>query len=325
MTQDRSDRAEHWHQRVNAADCTADERAEFERWQAEKPEHAAAYERVDYLYRRAADLRSDPHWRALGQSARQTAARAARLRRGIRLTVAAAALVIVVAAIGWQLGNPVQPEQHYATAIGERRTITLNDGSTVVLDTDSELTVIYSRKQRDLVLLRGRAQFSVASQPQRPFVVESGGGAVRAVGTQFQVRKRDADVLVTLLEGVVTVSTVAASPDAAERIATLAAGEQLSFDDRQLGVKQAVDLAVAQGWTRGELVFDRRPLQELIDEMNRYTTVKLRLEDPSLKDLPVSGAFYDNDQDSLVRALEIGWPLRAERISSTEILLHPRR
>src|SRR3546814_6073782 len=80
----------------------------------------------------------------------------------------------------------MQPPQRYATAIGQQHDVALEDGSRVRLDTNSALVVRYSRKHRDVVLERGRAQFDVAHAPQRPFTVHAGPGTVRAVGTQFQ-------------------------------------------------------------------------------------------------------------------------------------------
>lgn len=324
MDRDRSDQAERWYQRMHAADCTHQERERFRQWQAERPEHAAAYARTEYLYHRAADLRLDPRWRAQAQAARQRTARASRRRGTLRWGLSAAATLLLTIGIGARLWDPVPPGQRHVTVTGEQRTLALDDGSSVVLDTDSALTVRYSRRQRRLHLERGQAQFSVAKAADRPFIVQAGDGAVRAIGTQFQIRKDATVVRVTLLEGVVTVTAPAATPRGGERSATLAAGEQLSFDPGELWAMAPANLEVANGWTHGELVFDGRPLVEMIEEMNRYTTAKIRLGDPSLQELQVSGAFYDNDQDSLIQALELGWSLRAERVSPSEIVLYRR-
>ncbi len=323
---DRSDLAEHWFARMSSADCDAAERAAFARWREARPEHAAAYARVEQLYRRSAGLGTDPRWKALAQAARQRTARRARMRRGLRWGLPLAAAACAVLAVGYLRWDPAQPEQRYATEVGERRILTLDDGSRVVLDTDSRLVVRYSRKRRQLVLEQGQAQFAVTRQPARPFVVGAGAGEVRAVGTRFQVRNTGGPVHVTLLEGVVVVDAPGGRTDAAARemrTATLAPGQRLSFDAWRWNTER-IDPQAAQGWTVGELVFERRPLRELIDEMNRYTTTKIRLGDPALGDLKVSGAFYDNDQTSLVQALEYGWSLRAERASAGEIVLRRR-
>lgn len=323
---DRSDLAEHWFGRMSSADCDAAERAAFARWHDARPEHAAAYARVEYLYRRSAALGADPRWRALAQGARQRTARKARLRRGLRWGLPLAAAASAVLTVGYLRWDPVQPEQRYATAVGERRTLTLDDGSRVVMDTDSRLRVRYSRKRRQLVLEQGQAQFAVTKQPARPFVVGAGSGEVRAVGTRFQVRNTGGPVHVTLLEGVVVVDAPAdrsGAEDRGVRTVTLSPGQRLSFDAWRWDTED-IDTKAAQGWTVGELVFNRSPLRELIAEMNRYTPTKIRLGDPALGDLKVSGAFYDSDQASLIQALEYGWSLRADRASAGEIVLRRR-
>lgn len=321
--------AERWFIRLQSRDCTAADRLACRDWQAADPANAAAYARVEGIFHRSADLRGQPDFLAMAREARASTARRRRLRERLRwsMPLAAAAVLVVAIGIGWQLHDPAQPERSFATVVGERRTLTLDDGSSVLLDTDSAVTVRYSRKHRDLVLEHGQAQFTVAPAPQRPFVVQAGSGSVRAVGTQFQVRKRADNVQVVLMEGVVTVSALASGSGNAgdARTATLAPGEQLSFDSGPLWATRSVDLdEVAHGWTRGELMFKQRPLPELLEEMNRYTPIKLRLGDPSLQDLKVTAVFYDNNQAALIRALELGWSLRAERVSPDEIVLYRR-
>lgn len=321
---DGSDQAEYWFQRMHAADCTPEEREGFGRWKAEHPAHAAAYSRTEYLYRRAAELRLDPRWRAEAQAARHRTARVLGRRRAMRWGLSVAAALLLSIGISVPLWNPAQLEQHYATAIGEQRTLSLDDGSSVVLDTDSALTVRYSNDRRHLHLEKGQAQFSVAKDADRPFIVQAGNGAVRAVGTQFQVRIDAAAVKVTLLEGIITVTAAAATSGAPARSATLAAGEKLSFDRGRLWRLERADIEMAKGWTRGELVFEGLALAEMIQEMNRYSTAKIVIDDAALRDVPVSGAFYNHDQASLIQALELGWSLRAEYVSPTEIELHHR-
>lgn len=318
--------AERWLARLHADDCGPAEQAAFERWRAASPEHATAYRRADRLHQRAASLRGDPLLQAATRNARIHTARARERRASWRWGVslaAAASLLVAVGAFGWYAWNPAEPEQRYATAVGEKRSLQLEDGSTVLLDTDSAITVQYRRKQRDVVLQQGQAQFTVASQAARPFTVHAHGGAVSAIGTRFQVRAERASVRVTLLEGKVRVSGPAPVSGAVPA-AMLAPGEQLSYGDDGRWDRQPADLEVAQGWIQGELVFRNRPLREIVDEMNRHSNVKLRLGDASLHDLPISGVFYDNNQKSLIRALEHGWSLRAEPVVDGEIVLSRR-
>lgn len=315
--------ADRWFARMQAGDCSAAERAACKRWREADPEHQKAYLQAEAVYGRSVALRRDPEFLALGQSVRTRASRRRRLLRTWRWggSLSAAAAVVLVAGLALRAWDPAQPEHQYATALGEQRTWTLEDGSRLLLDTDSAVRVRYSRKQRNVTLEKGQAQFAVARAPQRPFVVQAGAGEIRALGTRFQVRKRDARVQVTLLEGAVRVD---APGDARPYSTTLAPMEQLSFDGRALWDRNDADPEVADGWTRGELVLRQRSLSELVEEMNRYTSNKVRFADPKLRDLKISAVFSVHDQASLIQALELGWPVRAEVAAGGEVVLHYR-
>jgi transmembrane sensor len=318
------DEAERWFMRLQMHDCSHADRAACARWRLADPAHAAAYAEVERIFRLAGQAGADPRLRAATRLARERMERK-RKRSGAwrwAASLAGAAVVVAALTIGWRTWNPAQPEQHYATAVGERRTLTLDDGSVALLDTDSALAVHYSRLRREVTLERGRAQFSVARQPQRPFLVHTDLGTVRALGTHFQVRKRADSVEVTLMEGSVEVS--AAAGDGKTRVTRLAPGEQLDLDAGGHWDKHAFDAAIVRGWTEGQLVFRDRPLAEVVEEMNRYNTVKIRLGQPALDTLKISGQFYGNDPASLIQALELGWSLRTERPSANEIVLYRR-
>lgn len=318
--------AERWFARMQNPDCGWEERLACRRWQAASPSHAAAYARVEALYRASREFGLHPQYRGAARAARARAEREGRRRRGRRMagSLGLAAMLVLALGIGWYRWDPAQPERRYATAVGERRSLTLGDGSVVELDTDSAVTVRYNRRQRSLVLTQGRAQFDVAHAPERPFTVQAGEGSVRAVGTRFQVRRQREAVQVTLLEGVVAVSAPDPAAADAVRTATLIAGQALQFGPHGVWVRDRADLDAAQGWTRGELRFRQRPLHELLEEANRYAPVKVRIADPSLKGMPVSGVFSSSDQASLLQALEHVLPVRAERVSANEIVLDRR-
>jgi transmembrane sensor len=131
--------------------------------------------------------------------------RTLRLRRRF-LAAASGALVLVIAgAVWWQAERfPI-----YATEIGERRSITLADGSTVDLNSRSRLRIEFAKKERRVELLEGQALFQVAKNKDRPFIVSSGDATVRAVGTQFDVYRRTGGTTVTVLEGRVAVYSTA--------------------------------------------------------------------------------------------------------------------
>ena len=311
--------AEAWMARLMAPDCTPADRAAFEDWLAQSPRHIEAWLEVERVQALSAQLQSDEMVRAAARAVRRTPAITA--RRAWIPAAAAAMLVVAVAAIWWRYEpeSTVVP-QHYATAMGEQSEVTLADGTVVLLDTGTQLTAMFDPRERLVELAKGRAQFVVGHDEQRPFRVKAGPSTVRDIGTTFQVAHRDGAVDVGLLEGRVDVS---AKGD--RNIATLSPGEQVRVDaNGRIGPKAPLDVTSARAWPQGDLVFRERRLDELLIEMNRYSKQQVRLADPALGGLVVSGVFHAGDQDALVAVLERGWSLRAERRGADEIVLHRR-
>jgi transmembrane sensor len=202
-----------------------------------------------------------------------------------------------------------------ATAIGEQHTLALADGTRLVLDTATRLDVRFGADARELVLREGRIDVDVGHDP-RPFSVVSGRGTVRDIGTRFEVERHGEDVAVTLLSGAVNISL----PDAGE--AKLAPGQKARFGATGgIVVADAESIEDASRWTEGTLVFKQRRLGDLIAEVNRYSTVQIRLADRSLADLRVSGVFRVGDQTALLEALRKGWSISTTRTGEHEIEL----
>lgn len=339
---DARDAAERWFVRLRADGCGARERAAFERWLAADPAHAQAYREVEGVWQASVDLLQDPALAAARAAAhRRTAHPRLRRRRPFAWAAAAVLVLGVGLGLGAYLRHPAAPSTvPYATRIGEQRSLRLADGSEVRLDTDTAIDVRYGDRERRVALTRGRAEFGVARDPGKPFVVDTAAGSVRALGTRFQVRVegRDADAVhdgaadrdgrgratVLLLEGSVAVTAAAGRGDA-PRTETLEPGEELAFAaEGGEWRKRASDLDFAQGWTRGDLVFNERPLSELLAEANRYTTTQLRLADRALGDIRISGVFHAGDQAAMLLSLRHGWGLQAGPAEHGEILLSRR-
>lgn len=306
--------AEEWFARLSSDSCTASDRLRFEQWRAASFDNELAYREVERLWRRSGALHRFPDI--------VEAIDAPRPRRRLRLArpalATAASLLLAIALIALQPWTPFTGER-WRTATGEQRSIVLADGSTVLLDAESELRVRYDDHRRRLELRRGQAQFNVSRDVTRPFTVTAGDGRVTALGTAFQVRLIERALTVTLLEG--SISVDAPSADGRLRSETLSVGEQLRVaPDRREWQRADADLEVVQGWTYGDLVFKEWRLADLIEEMNRYSRVRLRIEDRELDDLLISGRFHAGDHRALLRVLEGGWPVRS-RVEGHDILL----
>lgn len=309
-----------WLARLESPECGPEERAAFEDWLAASPSHLAAYLDAERLHRDAAALAGDDLLRAAARRARRSAGAAQRPRLLQRVAAVAATLAIAAGVAWWSMRPapvPVESVAH-ATAVGEQRTVLLEDGTRMVLDTDTRVQSRFDASARAVVVERGRVQFEVGRDPARPFRVEAGPGVVRDIGTTFQVARRGESVQVALIEGAVMVA------GAGRDEVTLSPGQQVTVaGDGEVGVAAPLDVVAAAGWPKGELVFQQRPLSSLLDEMNRYSATHVRLADPSLGEIRVSGVFHMDDQAALVAALERGWSLQARRADGGDIVLHP--
>lgn len=311
-----------WFARLRAPDCSAEDRAAFERWRAQA-QHAEAYADLEDLWDLSADLaKEDPAIGDAVREARRADTRPWVLRTRWPLLVTAATVLCLLTGSLIYKKFADGSVQHYSTVVGEQRALTLEDGSRVMLDTTTRLDVRYGRRERSLVLLQGRVDFHVSKDSARPFVVQAGAANVTATGTQFQVRLNGEVGEVTLLEGRVVV----ASRQSADKTA-LAPGERVAVSAG--GALSAVrrlsetDQANAEGWTVGQLVVKEWPLEVLVTEVNRYGHTPLRLGDAAVARVAVSGTFDPTAPESLALALEHGWPVRVERRAG-EIVLYEK-
>ncbi|MEI9988970.1 MAG: FecR domain-containing protein [Rhizomicrobium sp.] len=215
----------------------------------------------------------------------------------------------------------------YQTGVGERRVVTLDDGSRLSLDSDTAVSVDYSKAARTLVLVRGRARFDVAHDINRPFTVTAGKETVVAVGTSFNIERLGEKVLVTLIEGHVVVKTaagmVASVAAAPPRPIALAAGQELVVAHNAKPMIAPASLPVATAWESGRLILDNEPLGEAVERMNRYTNKPL-IVDPAVAALRVSGVFNAGDVGSFVDAITSYFPVQATTSADDQIVLQKR-
>lgn len=232
---------------------------------------------------------------------------------------APATLGLVIAALG--LGglfwlDPAYRTEQYASAVGRVETIQLADGSVVTLGGASRVDVSWHLRSRRVALHKGQALFDVAPTRYRPFLTRAGSTKITVVGTRYSVSRYEGDVRVAVAEGRVSVHS-----DGGDLL--LAPGDQVVVRRGRLEAPTRVDAAAVGAWTEGRLVFDRTPLGEVLDVLERYRGIPVHLDDASLADLSVTGTFDSSRLDGLLALLPKVLPV--ERVRDTDGALHLRR
>ncbi|KPD29026.1 MULTISPECIES: FecR domain-containing protein [Pseudomonas aeruginosa group] len=264
------------------------QQAELESWRLRSAEHQRAWRRAERLLANIGSLPPALARRTLerpGGSGRRA------VLRGLALFIGGAPL----AWWGWraQLWRDGFGADHL-TAVGERRHLTLEDGSQVEMNTDSALDLRYDAGQRLLRLYRGEIYIRTAAdrrEPPRPFLVRTEQGLMRALGTAFSVRREGTETVLAVYEGAVQVRPEDAASAADGRV--IEAGQRVRFDRQRIGpVESAGEAALA--WRQGLLVADEMPLRQWAGELMRYGSESIECE-PSLGPLRVSGTFPVDD------------------------------
>lgn len=363
--------AAEWFTRLGEKDVSAATREAFVQWMLRSPQHIeeylaitrawgdAAYARGDALSKenliRAAreepptsnviPLSLNPPNVSHPASARthDGAERAQPHSRGLWRT-AAAAMVLIAVALVWIGAEHVLGPRTIHTAIGEQRTITLEDGSVVSLNTASKLSYAFDSEERRITLEKGEARFDVAKDAARPFVVSTSQATVRALGTVFNVQVAPSSTAVAVLEGRVEVVSREAESVSEERSApdTIAATDRAQQEEERVQRPTRIQLAAGEqaavtpkgeilanagpplervrAWTERRLIFREERLSDVIAEFNRYHKQALRIDDPALAEHRISGTFAVQDVASLLQYLERYQHVEIEKTRDARVL-----
>lgn len=328
-----------WVARFDAGDVSAKDQAAFQEWLNRSALHREAIADYGKLWSEFDALRLLVDTDKAGWQARDD--RAAMLERAGPWLAACAAAVIVAAGGAMFLHSKPQQvaraERHlpardlhpltrvsYETPVGGQRQITLADGSSVVLNTNSLLDVNFSAKGRDVHLRRGEAYFDVVHDKARPFTVYADSYVVRDIGTAFDVHLAKAG----LVEVGVTKGSVEVTPangrhvsGPAKSLGVIAAGQHIVLGERieRPEPVSSADMGRKLAWRQGQLIYTGQPLGEVLADVSRYSNIKIELADPALENLPVGGAFRTDQIEAIFAALENNFAIRAEWVDPQHV------
>lgn len=295
--------AAQWFARLKTLPVSHGTLKDFFAWRRDSG-NAKAFEEAERFWSQAEKVGERPSILRTVQEAADrgpTRRRTGLLARPLSLFAVSVAVVLIVLAGVRVMVTP--DARAFRTGAREQRAIALDDGSRVNLHTETEVSVRYTRRTRQLVLESGEALFSVAPDKARPFTVAAGGVTVTATGTRFDVAMRENRIVVTLIEGRVSIRT----PDGATQ--PLRSGEQWRWpaDGQRIRMVNAESVTA---WTKGRVVFDNMALTDAIAEINRYAGKPVVLDTPQLGSERISGSFQAGDAESFATAVTAFLPLR---------------
>jgi transmembrane sensor len=324
--------AAYWAARMAEAPLHGEECERFEAWLNDNPQNISCMEDILRCWGAVEHYAAAAPIMALREEAlaavRERAAVRSREWRewSSRAAFAAASLLLMIMGVGlWMTLQPVQ----YRTGIGERRVVTLADGSILSLDAGSAVSVQYSHGERELSLDQGRAKFVVAKDPLRPFTVRAGSKLVVATGTEFSVERIGGQVRVILYKGHVALLdangenyqqiSVRSAREAAAA-PSMSPNEEVVLPDTRMpdavvpaATVSATEAKRSMSWESGLLVFNDQPLDDVVARVNRYADQPLRIGDSDVRQLRVSGVFRAGDTTALLQGLQGAFHVRVRK------------
>ncbi|ESQ80366.1 FecR domain-containing protein [Asticcacaulis sp. YBE204] len=329
LPNDTQEAADWWLARRALGTLTTRDEAAFQAWLSH-PTHAEAYAAASELFDDLGALAAEPEMLQLRKEALGVVPEV----RSNRMRVAASIGLMFIAGAAVFGAISARPDyasnrsetnlattKRYETRLGERRKVSLDDGSVVSMNTDTIVEVAFSKHRRDIRLLRGEALFEVAHNTAWPFVVTAGDRHVVAVGTAFNVRLNGDKVKVVLVEGKVLVEPLQLK--GIERVLPqlgaeqLVAGEQLTATTGVSDVKvETADVKRSISWQEGQVVFRDDALSAAVAEFNRYSDARILINDPKVADLRVSGIFRVDHPQNFLEAVTGFYPVEARRTSA---------
>jgi len=294
--------------RLGGSDVKLDR--QFDAWLAEDPSHGEEYALCEITWEVSQDAAKEiqepinrvraPGWAVV-----------------MRRAAAFASIVAAVAVVVW-FWPPATLA--FATAAGEQRTLVLEDGSRVTLNTRTRITVRFARHARDVVLEGGEAFFEVSKDVSRPFTVRTSIGSARAIGTRFNVYVEEHQVFVTIVDGSVLVEGVGSGNDVlvgTGRRAELRAGTARA-------VVEPADLNTSLGWLSRRLEVNNAPLADVLRDFSRYTSLPLNADTPAVAALRVSAVLRTGDLGALQATLKGAFGLDIERRNGELLVFDPK-
>ena len=291
-----------WYVQLNDGTLSEARTLAWQTWLHASPQHAAAWARVETLQQQ---------WAMMPKQAALSSLGAAKAQRRDVLKILG--MLVAVGSCGWLAVEQVPYRSMLAaqrTGSRERRSLRLDDGSHLELNSDTALDIRFDAEQRLIQLHRGEILVQTAKDlAQRPFIVQTNDGSIRALGTQFSVRQLPEQTRVGVLQAAVEVRPLRH----VDRVQRVEAGHQVTFDHDAVGAARLLPPA-STAWVQGMLSVNDWRLGDFIEELGRYRPGVLRCA-TAVQGLSISGAFRIDDTDTVLQNLSKTLPVKVRYLT----------
>lgn len=295
-----------WVNRLTSGAATRADADELARWRSQSREH-------EFAFREAARLRATVRAAVKGPTQPMETARTASPNVTRRMMIGGALAASTVGAITLSSGLRA-PRADFATAKGESRKLAIAPGILVELNTATRMVRRPDLGADGVELLSGEAVLTAALDRPAPFVVVAGAGRTIARNARFNLRCDDAAATVTCLEGTVLVQGVGG-----ER--RLSANQQLRYDQEGLSTAVTVDPTQITAWREGMLIFQDKPLRDVVAEVNRYRSGRIMIANDALADRRITGTFYVKRADQIIDQMRSAFNARIVRLPGDVVVV----
>ncbi|WP_439503209.1 FecR domain-containing protein [Methylophaga sp.] len=311
--------ATNWYVQLTSGTATEQDRQAWKEWLNTDPANKLAWQQVEEVTNCFMGLNTKTSMAVLNRRYVATPA-----INGRRQFVKNLGLLFAVSSAGW-LTYKEKPWYHfmadYSTAKGEVQKFRLDDGSRLVLNTDTKVSIHFDEQIRSVRLLQGEVYVETSQETNpvyRPFIVQTMHGTVTALGTRFSTRIYNNRSCVNVFEDAVEVRPIDGLGDKV----VVNAGEEVKFTSMLFQQKMLFDMSAADAWTKGFIIVDNMPLAKVIDELSRYRHGVVRC-DPAIADLEISGAFPITDVDAALLSIAKTLSIRIESFTPYLVMLKP--
>ncbi|HRN82389.1 MAG TPA: FecR domain-containing protein [Nitrosomonas europaea] len=302
------EQAAEWYALLRSGEATDDDHARWQSWLEHNADHRLAWQYVETISRSFEPIRATPDPRQTADDLWAVNKRVIQ-RRKILTGIVVLTGTGLSSWAAWRHtplpGIVLAQMADYRTATGELREVVMPDGTHVWLNTATALNEAYHASLRRLCLITGEILIDTATDPQRPFVVDTPQGRLRALGTRFTVRLESDKTFLGVYQGSVEITFAAGTSS------LIQAGQQTHFATDALAAIEPADIA-REAWSRGVLVAWDMSLGEVVKELRRYRNGYLGIA-PEVAHLRVFGSFPLRNTDNTLSMLASALPIRIQR------------